>query len=400
MPGGRDKMQRRRAQTDASLSAERASADGAPGATQVLRAQRVLDDRIEHDRLAADDRLLKYRERSDRMLRDERSASPAQGTLVAVERAMADQSKETERKIADDTVERERDRSDAAVLLERSGQDHRHTVLKAHREATDEQLSSERQVGDATATAHDVTKAALVVSQSEQVRRRDVLAMVAHDLRSPLCVISLNAQTIVASSTDESTLEAADEMVRAASRMDRLLSDLLDVVRIDSGTLRIVKREHDIGALVSEVCDSYQPLFADRALTFTATGPASSVVVSFDHDRIVQVLSNLLGNAMKFTPTNGHVSLHADQRGGLVELTVRDDGPGIEPALLPHVFERFWQLDQDTRRGLGLGLHICAKIVEAHGGRISADSELGKGATFRFTLPVTPIPHGAGQSVR
>lgn len=389
MPGGRDNTQKRRAETDASLSAERASTDATPGSTTVLRSQRVLDDRIERDRLAADDRLLKYRERSDRILRHERCASPAHGDLVELEREMADQSTETERAKADALVERERERSDAAIALERTAQDDQHTLLEARREATDERLSAEREVGDATATAHDATKAALAASQSDEVRRRDVLAMVTHDLRSPLCVISLNAQSIIASHTDEPTLEAADEMIRAAARMDRLLSDLLDVVRIDAGPLRLVKRPHDIGALVSEIFASYRPLFADRTLSFTALGPKSTVVVSFDHDRIVQVLSNLLGNAMKFTPPNGNVSLHAERRDGLVEITLRDDGPGIEPALLPHVFERFWQLDHETRRGLGLGLYICAKIVEAHGGRIEVESELGKGAAFRFTLPTT-----------
>ena len=388
MPGGRDNTQKRRAQTDASLSAERANRDATPGSTTILRTQRILDDLIERDRLAADDRLLKYRESADRMLRHERSASPVRGSLVEAEREMADQSKEAERGIADALVGRERERSDAAVVLGRTEQDRQHTLQMARREATDEQLSCERKVGDATATSHDESRAALAASQSEQVHRRDVLEMVTHDLRSPLCVISLNAHSIVASSTDESTLEAAEEMVRAAARMDRLLSDLLDVVRIDSGTLRIVKRPNDIGALVNETFGSYRPLFVDRKLTFTATGPKGSVVAVFDHDRIVQVLSNLLGNAMKFTPPNGNVSLHAEQRDELVEITLRDDGPGIEPLLLPHVFERFWQLDQDTRRGLGLGLYICAKIVEAHGGHISAESELGKGATFRFTLPV------------
>jgi signal transduction histidine kinase len=112
------------------------------------------------------------------------------------------------------------------------------------------------------------------------------------------------------------------------------------------------------------------------------------VVASFDHDRIIQVLSNLLANAMKFTPANGTVDLHVEQRTDQVELVLRDDGPGIAATALPHIFKRFWQIDSSGRRGLGLGLHICEEIVAAHGGRIWVESELGRGTTFRFTLPL------------
>jgi signal transduction histidine kinase len=123
-------------------------------------------------------------------------------------------------------------------------------------------------------------------------------------------------------------------------------------------------------------------------MTFAAEGPDTPLIVAFDHDRIVQVLSNLLGNAMKFTPRKGSIDLHLERRGDQVEFVVRDSGPGIHPDVLPHVFERFWQVDVNTRRGLGLGLYICEKIVQAHGGRIWVESDFGHGATFRFTLPV------------
>jgi signal transduction histidine kinase len=116
--------------------------------------------------------------------------------------------------------------------------------------------------------------------------------------------------------------------------------------------------------------------------------PVDAIVASFDHDRIVQVLSNLLGNAMKFVPAQGTVDLHVKRRDGQVEFVLHDNGPGIHPNALPNVFKRFWQIDSDKRRGLGLGLYICHEIVEAHGGRIWVESDFGKGATFRFTLPV------------
>jgi signal transduction histidine kinase len=225
-----------------------------------------------------------------------------------------------------------------------------------------------------------------VQAQDEQARGTDILATVAHDLRTPLSVIFMNARSIVDTVQETTTKEAVEDVIRAAARMDRLLTDLLDVARIESGTLRIVKRRHDAGAIVTEVVRSYRPLFADRGLTLQGQRPASAMNAFFDHDRIVQVLSNLLGNAMKFT-IEGTVDLSLDHSPGWIEFVVKDTGVGILPEALPHVFERFWQIDSDTRRGLGLGLFICQQIIAAHGGRISVESEFGQGAAFRFALP-------------
>jgi signal transduction histidine kinase len=134
---------------------------------------------------------------------------------------------------------------------------------------------------------------------------------------------------------------------------------------------------------------SYTPLFEARRLSFIVDASALPVpgLIAFDHDRIVQVLSNLLSNAMKFTQANGTVGLRANWHSDCVEFVVNDDGPGIAKNALPHVFERFWRAGTESREGLGLGLYICKTIVEAHGGRIGVESELGTGTTFRFTLP-------------
>jgi signal transduction histidine kinase len=139
--------------------------------------------------------------------------------------------------------------------------------------------------------------------------------------------------------------------------------------------------------LVDEVLKSYRPLFAARGVTLATEAPDVPLIASFDYDRIVQVLSNLLGNAMKYTPRSGTVVLRVEQGAGQIELTLRDSGTGIRADAVPHIFERFWQLDKEERRGLGLGLYICQVLVEAHGGRIGVESTYGKGATFRFTLP-------------
>jgi signal transduction histidine kinase len=388
MDPARENIADLRERTDASLGAERATTDVATDRTTAM-VQRALDDLIERDRMLADERLLKFRESADTLLARERSASPERPSSVALERHMADEGRKAEREGTDALLERERERADVGVETERRDLEGDRARLEARRQDTDQDLSTERKGTDVGVNAVGARDVALAHAQKQEARRADVLAMVAHDLRSPLCAIALNAKRIAESTREPSTREAAEDMTRGAARMERLLRDLLEVVRIESGTLRLVKRRHDVGALVAEVLQSYRPLFADRGITFSVEGPPAAVIASFDYDRLVQVLSNLLGNAMKFTPHEGTVRLQVERRAGEVELVVRDSGPGIHPDALPHVFERFWQIDDDAHRGLGLGLYICERIVQAHGGRIWAESDFGKGATFRFTLPAS-----------
>jgi signal transduction histidine kinase len=377
-----------RAHTDASLEAERATSDAerpdsAPG------ARRQLDDLIERDRMLADGKLLKFRERADLSLLRERSHSPPPNSSLSDERHSADQRKQVEREITDALLQRERQRSDIAVESGRSDEDTVRVGLVERRQDTDDQLSSERRGADTIASSLGETKSALTEAQTKEGRQHDVLGMVTHDLRNPLCLISLGAEGIAEMTNEECTRTAAHGIALAAARMERLLSDLLDVARIESGTLRMVKQRHDVAALLLEVRLAYEPLFLARGITLTVDTPADGLEAVFDHDRIVQVLSNLLGNAMKFTPAAGKVRLHAERRAKVLVVTVSDNGPGIPRSAMKHIFERFWQIDSEMRRGLGLGLHICEKIMQAHGGEIGAESEPGKGATFRFTLPAT-----------
>jgi len=378
-----------RAQTDASLGAERADTDSVR-LLAAARARRALDDLIERDRLAADERLKTLREGADRVRVNERTGSPAVAGSLALERQAVDASKKAERDLVDAQFKRERLRADAVVERERQDREADRERQESRRQETDDQLSLERNRADAAVSALDETQHALADAQSEQDRRLDVLGMVTHDLRNPLSVIVLNAQVIAEETADPSIREDALEVTRAASRMERLLMDLLDVARIESKTLCIAHAQYDVGEFVTEVLRSYQPLFAARGVKFDVEIPVPSLIASFDHDRVVQVLSNLLGNAMKFTPAQGSVDLHVARRGQEVEFVVHDSGRGIDATSLPHVFERFWQIDHESRRGLGLGLYICRQIVEAHGGRIGAESQVGKGATFRFTLPLDP----------
>jgi signal transduction histidine kinase len=376
-----------RANTDASLSAERASTDADAERTEA-KVQRSLDDATERDRIMADERLWKFRERADGLLGRERAQSPLPSGSVRNERERADQGKKAERLATDALVEQERQRADAVADTDRRALESAKVLLEARRQDTNAQLSTERSGADVALVMLGDTETALAQSQEVLERSRNVLAMVTHDLRSPLTVIAINAQSIAEGTAAAATLEMAQDMVLAAARMERLLTDLLDVARVESGTLRVTRRPHDVGALVAEVHRSYLPLFVDRGMSFTVGTPDVPVVALLDHDRIVQVLSNLLSNAMKFARCpDGRVDLRVERTAENVELVVRDNGPGIRPDLFPHVFKPFGQLDSGDRRGLGLGLYICQKIVEAHGGRIWAESDPGKGATFRFTLP-------------
>jgi signal transduction histidine kinase len=384
-----------RALTDARLDAERVASD-ADSPVSTAAARGALDDLIERDRRLADARLVRFRVGIDRTLLREHSDAPSANSSVAHERDSAKHRKQIERGVTDTLLQEERQRSDIAIEADRSEHDAVRDGLEGRRQDTDDQLSIERRGADTTASALGETRSvlgetrsALTKAETNDWRQRDVLGTVAHDLRSPLSAICLSAESIAETTKDASTRSAARLIELAAARMERMLSDLLDVARIESGALRILKQQHDVGALLQEVLHSYQPMFSARGIAFTVDTPTDSMAAFFDYDRIVQVLSNLLGNAMKFTQDGGTVALHVERQAELIVFTVRDNGVGIPQASLPHIFERFWNIDSDMRRGIGLGLYICENIIQAHGGTIGAESEPGKGATFRFSLPTT-----------
>ena len=384
---GQQSLAEGRADTDAKLFAERTAAH-ADDDLDAANSRQMLHDLIERDRLLADAKLLRFRNTADRTLSRARSDAPVPNESAASERISADRCKFVEREMSDLLLERERERSDVAIGKERKEHDAVRMRQEDRRQATDDQLSIERLGADVTATALDATRNALAHAHGEQLRRDDVLGFVAHDLRTPLTIISMSAENIAENTHETATRLTAIRAMRAVVRMDRLLTDLLDVVRIHSGALSIEKGLHDIGALMTDVLEIYAPLFAARGIGFTIDSGRETIVAPFDYDRIVQVCSNLLGNAMKFTPAGGSAALHVKRKSGHVEFSLKDTGPGIHASALPHVFERFWQIDSDARRGLGLGLYICQEIVKAHGGLIWVESDFGSGATFRFTLPV------------
>ena len=225
--------------------------------------------------------------------------------------------------------------------------------------------------------------------------RDDMLAIVSHDLRNPVNAIVMLTGAVLdrASMTDgeEGTLMARDEVesVRAAARQaDGLIQDLQDVSRISAGRLRVERRRVAALDLVEEAANLFEPVMVDAALRFVRDFDPALPTVLADMHRLQQVLSNLLGNAVRFTPHGGAVTLSAHVVDDMLRIAVRDTGPGVTPEDVPRLFERYWQAPRLLRAGSGLGLYIAKGIVEAHGGEIGVASAMGAGSEFWFTLPL------------
>jgi signal transduction histidine kinase len=219
--------------------------------------------------------------------------------------------------------------------------------------------------------------------------REEVLGVVAHDLRNPLHLIMATTEMLEEPGLPpERRRELLAVTMRAVKHMRRLVADLLDAVRIQAGRLSLDFEAMTIGAIVDQTEEMYRPLAAEQGLTLEVRALDRPRRVRVDRGRIQQVLGNLLGNALKFTPAGGTVTLEATAGNDSAMFRVRDTGVGIPADRLPHVFDQFWQGSPGDRRGVGLGLAIAKAVVEAHGGTISAESEPGKGSVFTLRLPL------------
>ncbi len=234
--------------------------------------------------------------------------------------------------------------------------------------------------------------ARLYKEAQDAVRSRDdLLAIVSHDLRNPLDVIQFTVamlrQTLPESEAPLRAQKHCDMIQRSAERMIALIRDLLDFGTIQAGKLSVEAAPHDAATLADEALASMRLLAAKKNILIGADLPDERFEVLCDRARVLQVFANLLGNAIKFTPDSGSITVGVEAREGDVRFSVSDTGPGIPPASLPHVFDRYWQAKQTANLGTGLGLAIAKGIVEAHGGRIAVTSTLGAGSAFSFTLP-------------
>jgi PAS domain S-box-containing protein len=240
-----------------------------------------------------------------------------------------------------------------------------------------------------------VDNARLYRQAREAVAARDeVLSIVSHDLGNPLSAVRVSAR-VLDRLIDAGDMERARVQVEgirgAALQMERLIKDLLEIRRIETGRLRLVRRPEQVRQLVEEAARSLHGVAAEKGVTITTRlEDGLHALIRVDADRIQQIFSNLMGNALKFTPRDGVITVAAANAEDGVVFSVRDTGPGIPAEHLPHVFNRFWQASQQGSHGIGLGLAIAKGLVEAHGGDVVVESEPGQGSLFSFTIPLEP----------
>jgi two-component system OmpR family sensor kinase/two-component system sensor histidine kinase BaeS len=229
--------------------------------------------------------------------------------------------------------------------------------------------------------------------QAAERARQALIADVAHELRTPLSVLDGNLQAIL---DDIYPLDKAEitTLLEETAVLRRLVADLHELAQAEAGRLPLTLRPLALGALLEQTATLFAEPAAAQGLTLTCTVPPTLPPVAADAGRVQQVLHNLLGNALAYTPAGGQVQVAADSTAGpgFVRVSIRDTGPGIAAADLPHVFERFWRGDRSRARargGAGLGLAIARQWIIAQGGQIGVESTLGQGRCFWFTLPTS-----------
>ena len=243
-----------------------------------------------------------------------------------------------------------------------------------------------------------IDNARLYGAARDAIRARDqLIAIVAHDLRTPLATIGMLAELLRQRRPDDAG--DLDIIARSVERMTRMIADLLDMSRLEAGRFSIERQPIAAAALVDEAIATAAVLAAERGIDLRA-GDVAADLVDGDQVRLGQVLGNLIGNAIKFARRGDRIVVSARRDGDQVRFEIADTGPGIAADALPRIFDVFWTGRPGAREGLGLGLYISKRIVAAHGGRIWADSELGRGTTMSFTLPVAAHDPAGAQAER
>jgi hypothetical protein len=227
-------------------------------------------------------------------------------------------------------------------------------------------------------------------AERASAQRDEVLAIVAHDLRNPLMAISAATAVLLTESVaDDVRRRQLGVIGRAGDGMRRLVNDLLDAAAFEAGRLALDRRPLAVGALVGAAFDLFEPQAAERQVRLERDlGDDAEATVCADEGRLLQAVGNLLANALQHTPAGGRVRLEARAEATRVVVSVADTGPGVAPEDLPHVFDAYWQAERSRRGNVGLGLSITRTLVEAHGGRVWAESAPGEGSRFSVALPL------------
>jgi signal transduction histidine kinase len=241
------------------------------------------------------------------------------------------------------------------------------------------------------------------IIRRDRDRSREFLADVSHELRTPIAALRTFNELLVEGAADDPTTRAEFlESSRAQlERLDWLAQNLLELSKLDSGLVLLDLRREDIRSTVEQAVEGAATAARRRSIQLTLDVPPEPVPIRHDPVRVGQVLTNLVGNALKFTPRGGHVQVRVEPLADGAAISVADDGAGIDPAELPRIFDRFFRgaRASDARgSGSGLGLAIVKSIVEMHGGSVAVDTRLGEGSTFRVTLPTAPPTEGVAET--
>ncbi|MEW6400335.1 MAG: HAMP domain-containing sensor histidine kinase [Chloroflexota bacterium] len=259
-------------------------------------------------------------------------------------------------------------------------------------EAKPVEVSGPQEVQDLTRSFNSM----LARVQNSQRSQREFIANVSHELKTPLTSIQGFAQAILDGTAEspEARKQAAEVIYSEAGRMHRMVLDLLDLARLDAGTADLKMSALDTGAILNATVEKFSLQLQKAGVTMKAEIPQNLPTLIGDGDRLAQVFTNLVDNALKFTPPGGEINIRAAAGQGEMQVTVSDTGPGIPPQALPHIFDRFYQADRARKGGdghsAGLGLAIVKQILEAHGGRISVRSGEA-GTTFEVSLPLSQV---------
>jgi signal transduction histidine kinase len=383
-----------RGQTDISLVTERGKTDDSL-AEHRKQTESDTDKQIKTDRQYADEARAQIREDIDAKTVSGRSGrTKAKENRTTVE-ISADNTLLNQRERDDAAVDFERNLMDAALVRERDLNDTEATkFFEREREETDKNLLRERERTDFEALLssnllmsevllHKETKAALT-------SRDEFLAIVSHDLRNPIGTIFSYSELLLGDfpRTEDKIKKWVEVIKRNAQTSLRLISDILDMERFAEGKLQLEFAMYSIDELIKETIESFSHAASERKISLRSVRSKTNKLITCDRDRIAQVLGNLIGNAIKFTPQNGLITVETYEGEHELQVSVSDNGIGIADDQKKRIFERYAQIENKDRRGLGLGLYISKMLVEAHHGQLRVASIQGKGTRFTFTIPL------------
>ncbi len=373
-------LKKERAQTDNSLNVERGKTDESFDAMKG-QAESATDKALSQNRLEADKARMHRRSEAD--IRNEKAH--LNNVLIQKDRISEDSA-----------IKKERSKNDLAVGHERGERERLlNRLVKLERQTTDKNLLLERSKTDfdsrlaenllsAEQTAHLDTKSTLTT-------REEFVAIVSHDLKNPIGAILSASEMLL---EDPSLINVGEdakrclEMIRRnADTSLRLISDILDMERIVEGKLHLETASCRLSDLIKEALECCAHVAAKKNMTLNSNFAKEESLIDCDKDRVYQIIMNLIGNALKFTPDGGCVTVATEESPTEFKVSISDTGPGIPDEQKNLIFERFAQIGNKNRSGLGLGLYISKTLVESHGGKIWVESSLGKGSTFYFTLP-------------